>query len=181
VAKVTEVDVAEMRQPVDTAATGIEPVETVATAAARVEAAEPVKAPEAVPKVDLSSGPPSVCQERGAENQLVRDLLDRIGDKWSLMIIGTLHQGPLRFSALQQAIGGISQRMLTLNLRQLQRDGLITRTVYAEVPPRVEYELTGMGHGLLVPTLGLVNWAADNAEQVREHREVYDAEQGGTA
>jgi DNA-binding HxlR family transcriptional regulator len=128
-----------------------------------------------------AAGPPSVCQEHGAANQLVRDLLDRIGDKWSLMIIGTLHRGPLRFSALQQAIGGISQRMLTLNLRQLQRDGLITRTVYAEVPSRVEYELTDLGHGLLVPALELVNWAADNAEKVRVHREIYDAEQGGTA
>jgi len=105
--------------------------------------------------------------------------MGRIGDKWSLMIIGTLHKGPLRFSVLQQSIGGISQRMLTLNLRQLERDGLITRTVYAEVPPRVEYELTGLGHGLLTPVLELVNWVADNAESVRKHREAYDAERGG--
>ncbi|WP_425558835.1 winged helix-turn-helix transcriptional regulator [Catenulispora subtropica] len=126
-------------------------------------------------------GPPSVCQEAGAENQMVRDLLGRIGDKWSLMIIGALHKGPLRFSALQQVVGGISQRMLTLNLRQLQRDGLLTRTVYPEVPPRVEYELTELAHGLLAPVLQLVNWVADNADLVRKHREIYDAEQGGTA
>jgi DNA-binding HxlR family transcriptional regulator len=121
--------------------------------------------------------PPTVCQEHGAENEFVRGLLGRIGDKWSLMIIGALHEGPLRFSALQHMIGGISQRMLTLNLRQLERDGLITRTVYAEVPPRVEYELTDLGHGLLVPALAMVNWAADNAGRIRKYREVYDAEQ----
>ncbi|OLE24600.1 MAG: HxlR family transcriptional regulator [Catenulispora sp. 13_1_20CM_3_70_7] len=118
-----------------------------------------------------------MCQEHGAENEFVRGLLGRIGDKWSLMIIGALHEGPLRFSALQHMIGGISQRMLTLNLRQLERDGLITRTVYAEVPPRVEYELTDLGHGLLVPALAMVNWAADNAGRIRKYREVYDAEQ----
>ncbi|MFL6112321.1 MAG: winged helix-turn-helix transcriptional regulator [Catenulispora sp.] len=121
--------------------------------------------------------PPTVCEEHGAENQFVRGLLGRIGDKWSLMIIGMLHEGPLRFSALQQKIGGISQRMLTLNLRQLERDGLITRTVFAEVPPRVEYELTDLGHSLLVPVLAMVNWAADHADRIRKYREVYDAGQ----
>lgn len=124
--------------------------------------------------------PPVACQEVGPEGQFVRGVLDRIGDKWSLMIIGNLNRGPLRFSALQTAIGGISQRMLTLNLRQLERDGLISRTVYAEVPPRVEYELTEMGHSLLVPVLELVNWAADNAEGIEKHRTVYDAAAGAT-
>jgi DNA-binding HxlR family transcriptional regulator len=119
--------------------------------------------------------PPAVCQEVGPEGRFVRDVLGRIGDKWSLMIIGALNRGPLRFGALQQAVGGISQRMLTLNLRQSERDGLISRTVYAEVPPRVEYELTALGHSLLVPALELVNWAADNAEQIEKHRDVYDA------
>jgi DNA-binding HxlR family transcriptional regulator len=104
----------------------------------------------------------------------VRALLGRVGDKWSLMIIGSLHRGALRFSALQQEIGGISQRMLTLNLRHLERDGLISRTVYAEVPPRVEYGLTEMGHSLLVPVLALVNWAEDHADQIEKHRDVYD-------
>jgi DNA-binding HxlR family transcriptional regulator len=118
---------------------------------------------------------PKSCQEVGPEGRFVRGVLDRIGDKWSLMIIGSLNEGPLRFGALQAVIGGISQRMLTLNLRQLERDGLISRTVYAEVPPRVEYELTELGHGLLVPALELVNWAADNAELIEKHREAYDA------
>ena len=118
---------------------------------------------------------PRACQEVGPEGRFVRGVLDRIGDKWSLMIIGNLKEGPLRFSTLQMTIGGISQRMLTLNLRQLERDGLISRTVYAEVPPRVEYELTRLGHSLLVPVLELVNWAADNAEEIETHREAYDA------
>ncbi|MEY9889082.1 DNA-binding HxlR family transcriptional regulator [Catenulispora sp. MAP12-49] len=118
--------------------------------------------------------PPVACQEAGPEGRFVRGVLDRIGDKWSLMIIGSLNRGPKRFGALQASIGGISQRMLTLNLRQLERDGLISRTVYAEVPPRVEYELTELGHSLLVPVLELVNWAADNAETIEKHRESYD-------
>lgn len=122
---------------------------------------------------------PVTCQEVGPEGQFVRGVLDRIGDKWSLMIIGSLNRGPRRFGALQAAIGGISQRMLTLNLRQLERDGLISRTVYAEVPPRVEYELTELGHGLLVPVLELVNWAGDHAEVIEKHRAAYDA--GGGA
>lgn len=125
--------------------------------------------------------PPAVCAEHGEANQLVRDLLGRIGDKWSLMIIGNLAEGPLRFSALQQAIGGISQRMLTLNLRQLERDGLITRTVYAEVPPRVEYEATALGRSLIAPALGLVNWAAANADHVKGRRDAYDEEHGRPA
>jgi DNA-binding HxlR family transcriptional regulator len=124
---------------------------------------------------DTYREPPQACQEPGAQGRFVRGVLDRIGDKWSLMIIGGLHRGPLRFGALQAKIGGISQRMLTLNLRQLERDGLISRTVYAEVPPRVEYELTELGHSLLVPVLELVNWAADNAERIEKQREVYDA------
>jgi DNA-binding HxlR family transcriptional regulator len=119
-------------------------------------------------------GPPAACQEHGGKGRFVRSVLERIGDKWSLMIIGSLHQGPTRFTALQQMIGGISQRMLTLNLRQLERDGLISRTVYAEVPPRVEYELTALGHSLLVPVLDLVNWAADHSDQIEAQRIAYD-------
>jgi DNA-binding HxlR family transcriptional regulator len=86
-----------------------------------------------------------ICTSLSADGQLARDLLDRIGDKWSVLIIASLRHGPVRFTAIQQAAAGISQRMLTLNLRQLQRDGLISRTSYPEVPPRVEYELTDLG------------------------------------
>jgi DNA-binding HxlR family transcriptional regulator len=114
-----------------------------------------------------------ICANPGAEGKFVREVLERVGDKWSLLVIGNLFDGPLRFTALHQAAGGISQRMLTLTLRHLQRDGLITRTVYAEVPPRVEYELTDLGRSLTLPVRGLVNWAADNAGQVREHQDAY--------
>jgi DNA-binding HxlR family transcriptional regulator len=126
-------------------------------------------------------GPPAACQEHGGKGRFVRSVLERIGDKWSLMIIGSLHQGPMRFTALQQMIGGISQRMLTLNLRQLERDGLISRTVYAEVPPRVEYELTDLGHSLLVPVLDLVNWAADHSDRIEKQRMAYDANAEGNS
>ena len=133
-------------------------------------------------EVQAASQPTGTCMEArsGEKGQLVRDLLERVGDKWSLMIIYALHAGPLRFTTLQQVIGGISQRMLTLNLRQAERDGLIKRTVYAEVPPRVEYELTELGHSLLVPVLGLLGWAEDNSDRVRTARDAYDSAQEGT-
>ncbi|WP_194896322.1 winged helix-turn-helix transcriptional regulator [Catenulispora pinisilvae] len=137
--------------------------------------------PLAPPPAPVFPGPPAACQEHGGKGRFVRTVLERIGDKWSLMIIGGLHEGPLRFTALQQSIGGISQRMLTLNLRHLERDGLISRTVYAEVPPRVEYELTELGHSLLVPVLGLVNWAADHAELIETQRDTYDAALEGSS
>lgn len=86
-------------------------------------------------------------------------MLDRIGDKWSLLVIGTLDSGVLRFGELQRHIPGISQRMLTLTLRQLERDGLVSRTVFAQVPPRVEYELTDVGRTLTEPAALLASWA----------------------
>jgi DNA-binding HxlR family transcriptional regulator len=117
---------------------------------------------------------PDICTSLSADGQLVRELLDRIGDKWSMLIVASLRDGPRRFTAIQHATGGISQRMLTLNLRHLQRDGLITRTSYPEVPPRVEYELTDLGSGLLTPVLALARWAGDNAPLVRTHRDTFD-------
>ncbi|HET6293627.1 MAG TPA: helix-turn-helix domain-containing protein [Kribbella sp.] len=117
---------------------------------------------------------PDICTSLTADGELVRELLDRIGDKWSVLIVASLRHGPLRFTAIQHATGGISQRMLTLNLRHLHRDGLITRTSYPEVPPRVEYELTELGCSLLTPVLALARWAGDNAPQVRTHRTAFD-------
>jgi DNA-binding HxlR family transcriptional regulator len=117
---------------------------------------------------------PDICTSLSADGQLVRELLDRIGDKWSLLIVASLRDGPRRFTAIQHATGGISQRMLTLNLRHLQRDGLIGRTSYPEVPPRVEYELTDLGRSLLTPVLALARWAGDNAPLVRAHRDTFD-------
>lgn len=104
----------------------------------------------------------------------IRDVLDRIGDKWSLLVIGTLRRERLRFTALQRHIPGISQRMLTLTLRQLERDGLITRTVHAEVPPRVEYELTPLGGTLIEHAMALADWAIENHPRIEGSRAAYD-------
>lgn len=104
----------------------------------------------------------------------IREVLDRVGDKWSVLVIGTLESGPTRYTDLAYAIPGISQRMLTLTLGQLRRDGIITRTAYAEVPPRVEYELTALGRSLLTTVLALAGWSADHHPEIRANREEYD-------
>ena len=103
------------------------------------------------------------------------DILNRIGDKWSVMIVGYLTRKTMRFNELRNAIGGISQRMLTLTLRNLERDGLVTRTVYPEIPPRVEYELTDLGRTLTEPLDALWNWAAEHQHDVSTARRHYDA------
>jgi DNA-binding HxlR family transcriptional regulator len=100
----------------------------------------------------------------------IREILDRVGDKWTLMVIATLQNGERRYSDLHQAIPGISQRMLTLTLRQLVQDGLATRTSYPEVPPRVEYALTPLGTSLLDVAGPLLKWASAHHEKIREHR-----------
>ena len=104
------------------------------------------------------------------EGGAVREVLDRIGDKWSLLVIGTLRSGPLRFGELEQAVVGISQRMLTLTLKHLVEDGLVVRTAYAEVPPRVEYEVTELGRTLVPLVMALAEWAMANHEQINAHR-----------
>lgn len=102
------------------------------------------------------------------------DILNRIGDKWSVMVVGHLARGTMRFNELRNAIGGISQRMLTLSLRNLERDGLVTRTVFPEIPPRVEYSLTELGRTLTQPLDALWQWAAEHQDEVREARAAYD-------
>ena len=104
----------------------------------------------------------------------VRQILDRVGDKWSLLVMAVLEGGTLRFSELLRQIDGISQRMLTLTLRQLERDGLVERTVYAVVPPRVDYQLTVLGKTLQEPIHGLVQWTIDHHEEVADARTTYD-------
>jgi len=104
----------------------------------------------------------------------VREVLNRVGDKWSVQIVALLGDGSMRFSELRRSIEGISQRMLTLTLRGLERDGLIERTVFAEIPPRVQYELTRLGRTLLVPIQSLAEWAADNRTAIQESRDGYD-------
>ena len=105
----------------------------------------------------------------------VREVLNRVGDKWSVLIVRLLAEGPKRFSELRRAIEGISQRMLTLTLKGLERDGLVTRTVYPTVPPRVEYQLTVLGKTLRGPIQTLAKWAQDNRERIQQSRNEYDA------
>jgi DNA-binding HxlR family transcriptional regulator len=119
------------------------------------------------------------CLDKHADERAIRTVLDRIGDKWSLLVIATLRTGRLRFSELQRHIPGVSQRMLTLTLRQLERDGLVTRTVHAEVPPRVEYELTSMGAGLVDTSVTLLRWALENHPAIEQARAVFDARRPG--
>ena len=104
----------------------------------------------------------------------VREVLSRIGDKWSVLTIGLLGDGTKRFSELQRAIEGISQRMLTLTLRHLERDGLVERTVYPTIPPRVEYALTALGRTLLETVTALAVWAECHRSDIEAARTAYD-------
>jgi DNA-binding HxlR family transcriptional regulator len=106
-------------------------------------------------------------------------VLDRIGDKWTVLIIGLLEYGPKRFSELQRSIGGISQKMLTQTLRNLERDGLISRKLYAEVPPRVEYTLTPFGKTLCDPIAAIVRWAEEHISEISTAQGRYDAREVG--
>jgi DNA-binding HxlR family transcriptional regulator len=103
-----------------------------------------------------------------------RQVLDRIADKWSVLIIRRLSSGTLRFAQLRRTVGGISQKVLTNTLRGLERDGIVTRRIYASVPPKVEYSLTGLGRSLCNLVEGICDWAEVNIEQVQDAREVYD-------
>jgi DNA-binding HxlR family transcriptional regulator len=109
---------------------------------------------------------PSTCR--------AREVLDRIGDKWSLNVIHVLGGGTRRFSDLRRLVDGISQRMLTVTLRGLERDGLVTRTVHPTVPPRVEYALTPLGRTLLDTVCDLIRWADQHLPEIDAAREAYD-------
>jgi DNA-binding HxlR family transcriptional regulator len=109
-----------------------------------------------------------------ADCRAVSDVLSRVGDKWSVFVVSRLGDGPKRFNELRREIGGISQRMLTLTLRGLERDGLITRTVFPTVPPRVDYELTALGRDLLNPVSALGAWAIRNQPKIARAREQFD-------
>ncbi|XAS66734.1 helix-turn-helix domain-containing protein [Micrococcaceae bacterium Sec5.7] len=106
----------------------------------------------------------------------IRDVLDRIGDKWSVLVIVELASGVRRFRELQRAIDGISQRMLTLTVRRLERDGLVTRTVYPTVPARVTYELTARGNGLTYLVKQLADWSLEHKDAIGRSRDLYDEE-----
>lgn len=104
----------------------------------------------------------------------VSEILQRIGDKWTVLVIALLGEGPMRFNEMRRLIGGISQRMLTLTLRGLERDGLVKRTVFPTIPPKVEYELTPLGQTLLQPIQGLLAWSRANLAAIAEARTAFD-------
>jgi DNA-binding HxlR family transcriptional regulator len=107
-----------------------------------------------------------------------RQVLDRIGDKWTVLVVGALADGPLRFTQLRLAVGGVAAKVLTQTLRALERDGLITRHVYAQVPPRVDYELTDLGQTLHDPIKAVRDWAEVHMRAVVGAREAYDEQHG---
>ena len=122
----------------------------------------------------VNSSARAVCGEEGVA---VREFLTKVGDKWTILIVVSLSQAPgcrARFSEIERVIPVISQRMLTLTLRNLERDGLITRELFPEVPPRVEYELTGLGKSLLAPTQALLDWVGNNWPDIRKARAKFD-------
>jgi DNA-binding HxlR family transcriptional regulator len=110
-----------------------------------------------------------------------RQVLDRIGDKWTTLIIGLLGDEAKRFSQIQREIHGISHKMLTQTLRNLERDGLVTRTIYAEVPPRVEYRLTALGKTLFELITGIIRWSEAHIEEVSAAQVAYDAREAARA
>jgi DNA-binding HxlR family transcriptional regulator len=109
-----------------------------------------------------------------AECRALGQVLDRIGDKWTIMAVGALSHGPMRFNVLMRRIGGVSHRMLTLTLRGLERDGLVKRTVFPTVPPRVEYELTPLGHSLIAPLETLAQWGREHRGEIESARSAFD-------
>lgn len=113
------------------------------------------------------------CGELDAEACPVRGVMDRIGDKWSSLLLMALGARPHRFGELKRAVPDISQRMLTQTLRDLQADGLVSRHVFATVPPSVEYRLTAMGGSLLTPLMGLMTWADANHAAIRAARAAF--------
>lgn len=113
---------------------------------------------------------PRVAPGQSSECRIVRETLSQLGDKWTLLVILCLSAGPLRFNAIQRAVVGISHRMLTVTLRKLERDGLVGRTVYPEVPPHTEYELTPLGVSFTEPVMAIVNWAIAAQPQIEENR-----------
>src|SRR5712672_4597784 len=107
------------------------------------------------------------------------EILARVGDKWTVLVVGVLGDGPKRFSEIRRALGSISQRMLTLTLRGLERDSLVTRTVFPTIPPRVDYELTKLGRSLLEPVSGIGLWARQNRAAIQEARVRFDSAADG--
>ena len=125
------------------------------------------------PTLSIPAVPAEADHDHG-DCRKVGQILARVGDKWSVLIVMLLGDGPCRFNEMKRMIGGISQRMLTLTLRGLERDGLVTRTVYPTIPPRVDYALTPLGRSLLEPVMALGNWARANMACIEAAREAFD-------
>src|ERR1700749_1904457 len=122
--------------------------------------------------------PPRPDEDGHHDCRGVASILARVGDKWSVFVIMKLGGGPLRFNELKRMIGGISQRMLTLTLRGLERDGLVTRTAFPTIPPRVDYELTDLGRGLAKPVQALGQWAFEHQPEIQGARTRFDSRNG---
>src|SRR6188472_1114933 len=105
----------------------------------------------------------------------IAHILSRVGDKWTILLLNVLGDNTMRFKDLHRAVPGISQRMLTVTLRNLERDGLVGRTIYAQVPPRVEYTLTPVGKSLIPPALALAGWAIEHVPHIEASREAYQS------
>lgn len=133
---------------------------------ARTEPGEPHQ-----PLLNASPG----FEKDGTGGCPMREVLDRVGDSWSLLVVINLQERPVRFNALRRSVEGISQRMLTVTLRSLERDGLVTRTVRPTTPPEVEYALTALGHSIAGPIGALGAWAAENRDRMRAARSAFDA------
>ncbi len=112
------------------------------------------------------------------ECQKVSKILARVGDKWTVLIVMLLRDGPRRFSEIKRSVDGISQRMLTLTLKNLERDGMVTRTVFPTIPPRVDYELTPLGHSLSAPVISLGTWAQTHSAEIDTARAKFDRRAG---
>jgi DNA-binding HxlR family transcriptional regulator len=116
-----------------------------------------------------------------SECSRIAPVLSRIGDKWTILVVMLLGEGPMRFNELRRRVGGISQRMLTLTVRGLERDGFVTRTVFPTIPPRVDYELTQLGHSLLTPIRELGSWAMQNIDLIEDAQRRFDQASGQNA
>ena len=117
---------------------------------------------------DMAEHMPGACAA-------VSSILSRVGDKWTVLVVMMLADGPMRFNELKRKIGGVSQRMLTLTLRGLERDGFVSRTMFPTIPPRVDYELTALGQSLRVPVAELGHWAFEHIGVVAQARAEFDA------
>lgn len=123
---------------------------------------------------DTSGAPDPSGVHDTSQCEQISALLSRVGDKWTVLVVGVLGAGPIRFNALRRRVGDISQKMLATTLRNLERDGFVTRTVAPTTPPQVEYALTDLGSGLLAPVQALARWTAANADRIEAARCAYD-------